>query len=103
VHYLRSIGKDPAKTYSIKELSKFSKVPERVLKEVEKRGAGAWRTNLASVRLKADFSKNPDTSKFPRSSRLSQRQWALARVYSFLDKGETYRTADSDLARLSGY
>ena len=69
-----------------------------MLEEIARRGAGAWRTNLSSVRLVDSFKKNPDTKKYPRSDRLSQSQWKFARVYSFLDKGKTYYTADSDLA-----
>ncbi len=62
------------------------------------RGVGAWKTNIESVRLKKDYSKNPDTTKYPRSSRLGKENWAFARVYSFIDKGKTYHTADKDIA-----
>ena len=74
----------------------------KALEEVRDRGHGAWRTNPESVRLKADFSKNPDMARYPRSARLSAEQWGLARVYSFLDKGTTFRTADADIAREHG-
>lgn len=101
-HYLKSIGKDPNKSYSIKELSAFSGVPVSILQEVYNRGTGAY-GNLASVRLKSNFSKNPNTTKYPASMRLTKEQWSYARVYSFLDKGTTYKTTDSDLAKKGGY
>jgi hypothetical protein len=37
--------------------------------------------------------------KYPRSARLGKEQWALARVYSFIDRGTTYQTADNDIAQ----
>jgi len=83
--------------YSVKELSKITGISSRILQEVYNRGIGAWKTNIESVRLKKDFSKNPDTVKYPRSSRLSKEAWAMARVYSFIDRGVTFFTADSDL------
>ena len=59
---------------------------------------GAWGNNPESVRLKGSYAKDPNMTKFPRAARLSAPQWAMARVYSFLNKGKTYKTADSDLA-----
>jgi len=79
-------------------LAKFVGVPLKALQEVYNRGIGAWKSNPESVRLKRDFSKNPNLAKYPRSTRLTKEQWAYARVYSFLDKGTTYRTADHDIA-----
>jgi hypothetical protein len=73
-----------------------------ILQEIFNRGVGAH-ANLGSVRLKSDFSKNPDTKKYPESARLTKEQWAMARVYSFLNKGTTYKTTDADLARKAGY
>jgi rhodanese-related sulfurtransferase len=81
------------------ELSKASMIPEPALQEVFDRGIGAWKTNISSVRLQKDFSKNPNTKKYPRSARLGKEQWALARVYSFIDRGKTYQTADNDIAQ----
>lgn len=95
---LRKYGLAPDTTLSLASLSKLSGVPLRYLQEIYNRGTGAWKNNLASVRLKKDFSKNYDTAKYPRSARLSKEQWSYARVYSFLDKGKTYYTADADIA-----
>jgi hypothetical protein len=86
-------------TLSLKEISALSGYPVAALQEVYSRGSGAWETNIASVRLKKDFSKNYDTSRYPRSARLGKEQWAMARVYSFVDKGRTYYTADNDIAK----
>lgn len=87
---------------SVNELSILTGISEPILKEVGKRGAGAWKTNIKSVRLRKDFSKNPNTVLYPRSARLSKEQWATARIYSFIDKGRTFYTADADLARKAG-
>jgi hypothetical protein len=89
------------KSYGLSELSKISGVSKSILQQVYNRGIGAY-GNLGSVRL-LDFSKNPDTSKFPAEDRLSKEQWAMARVYSFLNKGTTYKTTDSDLAEKANY
>ena len=70
-----------------------------ILKEVEKRGKGAYANNLGSVRLN-DFSKNDDLRKGA-SKRLSMEQWSKARVYSFLFKtifqNMKYKKQDMDL------
>jgi hypothetical protein len=85
-------------TLSLEELAEHTDLPIEALQEIFNRGIGAWKTNISSVRLK-DFSKNPNLSKYPRSARLGKEQWAMARVYSFVDKGKTFHTADSDIAR----
>jgi hypothetical protein len=78
-------------------------VPRSALLDVYRRGYAAATSNPQSVRLKKDFSKNPNMGAFPRSARLSNEQWGMARVYSFLDKGKTYHTADADIAKRIGY
>lgn len=87
---------------SLTDIATLSGVPYDALLMVYNRGRGAWKTNIGSVRLKKDFSKNPDTKKYPRSSRLGAEQWGYARVYSFVDKGKTYHTADKDIAEHYG-
>lgn len=87
---------------SMSEISEKSKIPLEALYEIFKRGRGAWKNNLSSVRLSSDFSKNPDTSKYPRNARLSANQWGLSRIYSFWDKGTDYYTADADIAKRYG-
>ena len=85
------------KGYSLGELSKISSVPLNILQEVYNRGIGAYSTTPNSVRLKGSFVKNV---KAPMSKKLSKEQWAMARVYSFLDGNPKH---DNDLrANLKG-
>jgi hypothetical protein len=96
---LKVLGLPKDTTLSLEELAEHTDLPVEALDEVFRRGVGAWKTNISSVRLKKDFSKNPDLSKYPRSARLGKEQWGMARVYSFVDKGKTFHTADADIAR----
>jgi len=98
-NFLTKHGLPADTSLSLTQISNYSGVPRAALQEVYNRGTGAYKSNLASVRLRSDFSKNPDTSKYPASARLSKEQWSMARVYSFVDKGKTYHTADADIAR----
>lgn len=100
IQFLRKHGEDPSSSFSIDEIAKMAKVKKSSLQKVYNRGVGAWKTNIGSVRLKKDFSKNPDTKKYPRSARLGKEQWGMARVYSFVNKGKTYKTADKDIAAM---
>lgn len=84
-------NKIPDKPYSLKELSVISSVPVRTLQEVYNRGIGAYKTNPTSVRLSGSFVKGVDTSM---KNKLSKEQWAMARVYSFLDGNPKH---DNDL------
>jgi hypothetical protein len=81
------------KPYSIKELSKISKVPEDILQEVYNRGVGAHSSSKKSVRLKGSYVKNVDA---PMKYKLSKEQWGMARVYSFLTGNPKH---DEDLRR----
>lgn len=81
----------PDRSYSLKELSKFAGVPISTLQVVYNRGIGAYKTNPESVRLLGSFEKNVDA---PMSMKLSKEQWAMARVYSFLDGNPKH---DNDL------
>lgn len=95
---LRKLGLPLDTHLPLPMLAKLVGVPKEALQEVYNRGIGAWKNNISSVRLKKDFSKNPDLSKYPRSARLTKEMWAYARCFSFLDKGKTYKTADRDIA-----
>jgi len=101
--FLRKHGLSTSEHHSLAEIANIAKVPLSALKECFKRGVGAWKNNPQSIRLKKDFSKNPNMSAYPRSARLSKEQWAYARVYSFLDRGTTYYTADADIASKINY
>jgi hypothetical protein len=97
-------GLDPKKTYSLPALAKISGIPLSILKEVEKRGKGAYYSGgiggrpSPSVRMAGSFVKGVDA---PASKKLSMSQWSKARVFSFID---TYKSKnlkhDTDLAKL---
>lgn len=64
---------------TLPEIAKATGVSKSVLDEVYNRGMAAWRTG-----------HRPGAS---------QHAWGMARVHSFVMKGKTYHTADSDLAK----
>ena len=99
---LRKLGLPLSEGLSLRELSVYTGTPLAALEAVRDRGVGAWKSNPSSVRLKGTFAKNPDMARYPRSARLTKEQWGMARVYSFLDRGTTFRTADADIAREFG-
>lgn len=81
---------------SKKDISRISKIPMKILDEVYDRGIGAYKTNPQSVRTK-EGKKDP---KAPLSRKMSKEQWAMARVYSFVNKVEGTKKLnhDTDLA-----
>lgn len=84
---------------SLAEIAKLSKIPVKALQEVYNRGVGAWKGNIASVRVRGTFEKDPNTRKYPRSARLGKEQWGYARVYSFvMGQPTTFSGADADIA-----
>jgi hypothetical protein len=87
--------------HSIADIAITTGISQSILNEVAKRGAGAWKNNLSSVRLKSGV-KNPDTARYPRSARMTQAQWKFGRIYSFIVGGTTQKTADRDLAIKAG-
>ena len=64
---------------SLESKSKATGVPLKYIMESYNRGMAAWRTG-----------HRPGAT---------QQQWGYARVHSFLLKGKTYQTTDSDLAK----
>lgn len=64
---------------SLEERAKATGVPLKYIKESYNRGMAAWRTGHRPA--------------------ATQQQWGYARVSSFLLKGKTYYSTDSDLAR----
>jgi len=78
----------PDTGHSLAELSKVSGYSRHTLQEVYNRGIGAYKTNPSSVRMKGTFEKGPA----PMSQKLSKEQWAMARVYSFLDENPKHDT-----------
>jgi hypothetical protein len=79
------------KGYSLKELAEISGEPLATLQEVYNRGIGAYKTNPQSVRMKGSFKKGVNA---PMSKKLSKEMWAMARVYSYLQKNPKH---DGDL------
>jgi hypothetical protein len=79
------------RSYSLTELGRITNTPTRVLQDVYNRGIGAYKTNPQSVRMKGTFKKNVNA---PMSQKLSKEQWAMARVYSYLDGNPKH---DNDL------
>jgi hypothetical protein len=72
------------------EIAKISKIPIKILDEVYDRGIGSVRTKGGK--------KDP---KAPLSKKMSKEQWAMARVYSFVNKveGKKKLNHDTDLAK----
>jgi len=64
---------------TLPEIAKATGISKSILQDVYDRGMAAWRTG-----------HRPGAS---------QHAWGMARVHSFVLKGKTWRTADSDLAR----
>ena len=77
--------------YSLSALARYSKISHKVLQQVYNRGIGAYKTNPMSVRMKGTFKKGVNA---PMSQKLSKEQWAMARVYSFIDGNPKH---DNDL------
>lgn len=77
--------------HSLDELAKASGISREVLQEVYNRGIGAYSTSPESVRMKGSYKKG---IKAPMSQKLSKEQWAMARVYSFIDNNPKH---DQDL------
>ncbi len=67
----------------IEHISNATGIPQFLLDEIAVRASGAWRNNLASVRLKSG-QKNPDTRRFPRSARMSRERWQQSRIYGII-------------------
>jgi len=77
------------KGYSLEELAEISGEPLKTLQEVYNRGIGAYKTNPQSVRMKVSFKKGVNA---PMSKKLSKEMWAMARVYSYLQKNPKHDT-----------
>lgn len=100
--YNKKYGYEKNESHSLKEISKDTGVSVKGLKQIKKKGAGAWKTNLPSVRLKGSFKKNPNTKKFPRSKRLGKEQWSMARVYSAVMGGKASKVDKKELKMEKG-
>jgi hypothetical protein len=85
-------------TFTVSELSKLFGIPKKYLQEVYNRGVGAHSDSSGniskSVRL---ISGEKYYGNLP-LKRMSKEAWGMSRLYSFLNKGKTYKTTDSDIA-----
>jgi len=96
--FLKKMSIPPTKSLSLLEIGKLSGIPKKALEEVEQRGYGAYNSNLRSVRIIGTFEKNPNTTRYDASMRLSPQQWAMGRVYAFVNKSPSvYYGADNDI------
>ena len=93
--FLKRHGLSTDTSLSLAQISKLSGVSKAILQQVYNRGVGAWKSNPESVRLLSG-KKNYSSS---RAGKMSKEQWAMARVYSYVDKGTTYYTTDADLRK----
>ena len=82
-------------SHSKRDIAKKTGIPLRILDAVYDRGVGARKTNPESVRSVATGKKVGGKSL---KGKMSAEQWGMGRVYSFVMKGKTYKTADKDLA-----
>lgn len=81
-------------SHSLADIAKTTGISKSILQQVYNRGTGAWKSNIASVRVASTGKKDP---KAPRSVKMGKEQWSMARVYSFVMGGKTQKTADKDL------
>ena len=94
--YLKRHKLPADKSLSKRDIARISKIPIKILDDVYDRGIGAYKSNPQSVRLKSG-KKDPSA---PLSQKMSKERWAMARVYSFVNKIEGRRKLnhDTDLA-----
>lgn len=86
---------DKDKANSKEDITRLTGIPKRILDEVYDRAIGARKTNPESVRRASDGKKVGGKSL---KGKMSGEQWGYARIYSFVMKGPTWKTADKDLA-----
>ena len=95
--YNKKYGYKKDKSHSLNAISKKTGVSKKGLQQIYNKGIGAWKSNIGSVRLKGSFKKNPNTKKYPRSSRIGKQQWAMARVYSAVMGGKASKVDAKEL------
>lgn len=93
--YNKKYGFPRGTAHSKKDISKKTGIPVRILDEVFDRGVGARKSNPQSVRRASDGKKVGGSSL---KGKMSANAWGFGRIYSFIMKGKTYKTADKDLA-----
>jgi len=93
--YLKRHNLPADSSLSKADIARISKIPIKTINEVYDRGIGAYKTNPESVRTKG----GKKDAKAPLSQKMSKEQWAMARVYSFVNKleGKAALNHDKDL------
>ena len=86
-------------SHSKEDISKITGIPMSYLDESYDRGVGAWKNNIASVRLKSG-KKDP---KAPRSAKMSKEAWAFARIYSMVMLGGADKDLQAKFTKLKRY
>ncbi len=79
---------------SKRDISKLTGIPIKILDVIFDRGVGARKSNPQSVRSLSGKKVGGKSLK----GKMSAEQWGYGRVYSFIMKGKTWKTADSDMA-----
>ena len=100
-NFLKKYGLPEDTSLSLEDISHLTDIPIAALQIIWNRGIGAWKSSIDRVRLE-DGTKNPDTKKYPRKTRMSKERLDGARVYSFVMNGKTFETADRDVAEHYG-
>lgn len=94
--FLRKHGLSTDTSLSLTEIASYSGMPVAALRKVYEKGLGAYHTNPESVRVKGSFKKDPSV---PLARKLSPQQWAMARVYAFVQKTpKVFYGADKSIA-----
>ena len=94
--FLRTHGLSTDTSLSLTEIASYAGMPVAALRKVYQKGLGAYATNPESVRVTGTFKKDPSV---PLSRKLSPQQWAMARVYAFVQKTpKVFFKADREIA-----
>lgn len=94
--FLKRHGLPADTSLSLHEIASYAGMPVGALRKVYEKGLGAYHTNPESVRVKGSFKKDPSA---PLSRKLSPQQWAMARVYAFVQKTpKVFFKADREIA-----
>ena len=94
--YNKKYGFKKDESHSKKDISKKTGIPMSILDKVYDRGLGARKSNPESVRSLSGKKVGGKSLK----GKMSGPQWAMARIYSFVMKGPTWKGADKDLANM---
>jgi hypothetical protein len=94
--FLKRHGLSSDTSLSLHEIASYAGMPVGALRKVYDKGLGAYHTNPESVRVTGTFKKDPSV---PLSRKLSPQQWAMARVYAFVQKTpKVFFKADREIA-----